>query len=108
MGWCAEHGIPHSALLAWDATDRAKLVAYLMESAQRCTMCGTAPWEWEEDRFAYEASTHNCRGCQVKETASEDAPRIHGQTITLVPRRVYEHRRAAVELREHRRAKVTR
>jgi len=25
-----------------------------MEKAARCQMCGTADWEWEADRYAYE------------------------------------------------------
>jgi hypothetical protein len=29
----------------------------------RCPHCGTAEWEWEEDRDAYIAEARICRGC---------------------------------------------
>lgn len=48
-------------------------------------MCGTAPWEWDEDGFAYETVFHTCRGCQLKEEqAKDDTPRPSGTTIRLV------------------------
>lgn len=94
MAWCAEHGLPHSALLSWDPEDRAKLTAHLMESASQCSMCGTSPWEWSEDRFAYEAAVHHCPGCAMKAAASEDVPPSSGSTVVLVPRAVAVARRA--------------
>lgn len=94
MRWCAEHGLPHSALLAWEPEDRAKLTAWLLEDAQRCTMCGTAPWEWEENPYAYEPVQTTCRGCQLKENAADDvAASARGSRIELVPGRVAERRR---------------
>lgn len=95
VAWCADHGLPHSALLAWDPVDRAKLTAHLMESAARCSMCGTSPWEWAEDRYAYEAALNHCPGCAMKEAASEDAPTGSGSTVVLVPRKVAAARREA-------------
>lgn len=86
MGWCSEHGLPHSALLDWDPEDRAKLVAYLLEQSSKCQSCGTAEWEWEEDRYAYEAAVHQCWGCYVKEFSREDAEGMLGARITLVPK----------------------
>lgn len=47
-------------------------------------MCGTAPWEWEEDRFAYMATVHVCEGCKHREAARDDARNIDGGTIILV------------------------
>jgi hypothetical protein len=96
VGWCSDHGLPHSHLLGWSFEDRAKLVAYLLESSARCQMCGTSPWEWEEDPHAYEAGLELCRGCMIKDTEAEDdtAPRIKGQRVVLVPKRVAEQRRA--------------
>ena len=94
MGWCTDHGLPHSHLLGWSDQDRAKLVAYLTESAARCQMCGTSPWEWEEDRNAYEPGLDLCMGCRTKDEAAEDAPLIKGQRVVLVPRRVAERRKA--------------
>lgn len=94
VAWCSDHGLPHSDLLGWDPVDRAKLVAHLVSSGERCTMCGTAQWEWDQDPGAYEAGTHLCLGCRTKEEAAEDAPKISGQRVVLVPRRVAEARRA--------------
>ena len=56
-----------------------------MESSLICQLCGTAEWEWEENRFAYAPHSHFCKGCYIKETASEDGGKMPGTTITLVP-----------------------
>lgn len=95
VAWCSDHGLPHSSLLEWDPDDRAKLVAHLLEVSRKCQMCGTSDWEWEEDRFAYEAAVHFCQGCLVKSAAQEDAPTGEGNTIVLIPRSVAEARREA-------------
>lgn len=86
VGWCVDHGLPHSELLSWDFEDRAKLIASLLETASRCQMCGTSEYEWDEDMDAYEAVSIMCRGCLIKEAASEDAPSIAGTRVTLVPK----------------------
>jgi hypothetical protein len=66
MSYCSEHGIPHSKYLKWDPEDRAKLIAYLLENSERCGMCGTAPWEWKESKFAFTAVDEFCQGCYQK------------------------------------------
>jgi hypothetical protein len=92
--WCSEHGLPHSALLAWSEQDRAKLIAHLLEESARCQMCGTSPWEWEDDPFAYEPAQEMCRGCYLRETAADDAGSANrGVRVVLVPKRVAERRR---------------
>lgn len=48
-------------------------------------MCGTAPWEWEEDRYAYEPVAQRCHGCYLKDTAQEDSKNLPGTTVVLVP-----------------------
>jgi len=92
--WCADHGLPHSALLAWDPEDRAKLTAHILEESARCQMCGTSPWEWEEDPFAYEPVQETCRGCQLRDMASDEVSQGRGQRVVLIPKRVAEKRRA--------------
>jgi hypothetical protein len=94
VAWCSDHGLPHSTLLSWSPEDRAKLTAHLMESAQRCQMCGTAPWEWEEDRHAYEGAVSQCWGCYIKDRAGQGEDLLPGASVVLVPRRVAEARRA--------------
>ena len=71
MSYCYEHGIPHSKFLKWDPEDRAKTLAFALESALRCSMCGTASWEWEENKFAYTAVDEFCQGCYQKSIFSD-------------------------------------
>lgn len=78
--------MPHSELLAWSEEDRSKLMAFLVEDAAKCQTCGTSPWEWEEDPFAYEAVTMRCEGCARKEFAREDSNEQAGTRIALVPK----------------------
>ena len=81
-------------LLGWDPEDRAKLIAYLLESSSKCQQCGTAAWEWEEDRHAYEPTVVQCWGCYYKDLTREDAEGMLGARISLVPKE------SAVRLRE--------
>jgi len=83
--WCSDHGLPHSALLDWSEEDRAKLAAFLLEHNSRCQLCGTADWEWEEDRNAYEPMAKQCWGCYIKDSSTDENDRLPGSTMTLVP-----------------------
>lgn len=86
MSYCTEKGIPHSVFLEWDPEDRAKTLAYIMETNARCTMCGTAPWEWEENRFAYTAVDEFCQGCYQKARFSDtESTSLPGTNVRLVP-----------------------
>lgn len=86
MSYCHEKGIPHSKFLLWDPEDRAKVLAYTMESAARCNMCGTAPWEWEENRYAYTAVDELCQGCYQKSVFTDQESRsLPGTNVKLVP-----------------------
>jgi len=88
MSYCHEKAIPHSVFLEWDPEDRSKVLAYIMEQSLRCTMCGTAEWEWEENKFAYTPLEEFCRGCYQKsiyskvEQGNEPLP---GTSVKLVP-----------------------
>lgn len=89
LGYCYDKGLPHSFYLGgpleWTDTDRDKNQAYGLEKGLRCSMCGTAPWEWEQDKNAYEAVIETCMGCYVKDAKREDADGP-GVSITLIPR----------------------
>lgn len=86
MGYCTDKAIPHSVFLEWDPEDRAKVLAYLMEQNSRCTMCGTAPWEWEDNRFAYTAVDEFCNGCYQKAMFSDlSSTSLPGTNVKLVP-----------------------
>lgn len=97
MGWCADHGLPHSALYEWEDEDRAKLHAYLLEESLRCTMCGTAKWEWEANKHAYTPEDDFCQGCYLKAKQAEDNDSLDGTTVILIPNtpEVQEKRRVA-------------
>lgn len=95
--WCSEHGLPHSHLLAWDQSDRAKLQAFLLEQSERCQMCGTAAREWDEARKAeepapYTPEIHICPGCHMKEAVVEGDDYVAGRQVNLVPRAVAQAR----------------
>lgn len=85
MTFCNEQAMPHSEFLSWDQDDRDKAVAQMMEKSGYCSLCGTAEWEWEENPHAYTPEERVCRGCYMKESASEDAGSMHGTSIELVP-----------------------
>jgi hypothetical protein len=99
-----DKGIPHSKFLEWDSDDRSKLVAYLLEQGERCDMCGTASWEWEENRFAYEPISSFCQGCYQKQVFSDtEHDSLAGTTVTLIPvtsLRKAERKVAAERMRE--------
>lgn len=86
MSFCNEKGIPHSEFLGWAPEDRAKTLAYQMESALRCTMCGTAGWEWDENRFAYAAVEEFCQGCYQKSMFTDtESKSLPGTNVKLTP-----------------------
>jgi len=86
MAFCNEKGIAHSKFLRWDPEDRAKALAYLLEQNARCTMCGTAEWEWEENKFAYTPVEEFCKGCYQKSVFSDQQGKsLPGTNVKLVP-----------------------
>ena len=59
LKYACAHGIPWSRYLRmFDRVDRARVIANELEEGSRCSMCGTAQWEWDEDPGAYEAVPH--------------------------------------------------
>lgn len=86
MGYCYEKAIPHSEFMEWDSTDRSKVLAWRIEEGMKCGMCGTAEWEWEQDKFAYHPVNKMCRGCYLKDIASETEQNVPGTTVVLVPK----------------------
>lgn len=88
MSYCFDKGIPHSEFMNWEVSDRAKVAAYQAEQALRCSMCGTAPWEWDPkqggSKYAYEPDDHFCKGCHIKAMAAEGRTVPPGTTVHLV------------------------
>lgn len=84
IGYCVEKGIPHEKFLDWDPASRAKVIAYLLEQARTCQLCGTAGWEWEENKYAYDVQEVFCPGCYRKEV-SAPGDKLPGTRIELVP-----------------------
>ena len=96
LGLCNECGIPHSQFLDWEPEDRAKAIAFVMEKSLRCDLCGTAEWEWEEDKRAYAPMENFCMGCYIKTVFGEDGNTAPGTTIRLSPTNTIEHARHIV------------
>lgn len=63
-------------------------------------MCGTAGWEWETNRFAYEPVEKYCHGCYVKTVTSEGAGRNPGISVELSPTGTRESARRFVKARD--------
>lgn len=93
--------------LTWEPEDRAKVIAWALESAARCSSCGTAAWEWEADPYAYMPVTTTCQGCARKDLMRDDSERPGaGVSIVLVPQAVGEAMMAGrVAVQERRRAR---
>ena len=104
MAYCVEKAIPHSQWLSWSDEDRAKHTAYWLEQASTCQLCGTAEWEWEENKFAYEPAQKFCRGCYLKAQEAESAGNMPGTTVELNP--VTPEYRARMQVIAKRRAKM--
>ena len=86
MAFCNDKGIPHSEFLLWRQEDRAKALAFIMESSLRCSMCGTAPWEWEDNPYAYAAVEEFCKGCYQKSIFSDtETKSLPGTNVRLAP-----------------------
>lgn len=65
------------------------MVAHALEAATRCGMCGTAEWEWLEEKFPYMPIQRVCQGCQAKDLMRDDHQRPPpGSAIVLVPQKV--------------------
>ena len=69
--------------MEWEPDDRAKALAFIFEKSERCQMCGTADWEWEDNKFAYEPVMRTCMGCYYKEIAREGQDIGPGVTVML-------------------------
>ena len=74
-------------LRTFDREDRARVIAHLLEEGQRCGLCGTSPWEWEENPEAYEAVPMVCPGCRLKDQSRDQQDgKQPGISIRLLPR----------------------
>jgi len=86
MSVAAKYSIPHSEFMAWDSVDQAKAIAFHLHEAEKCTLCGTADWEWDPEqggaRFAYEPVEKVCMGCYTKHDMGGGGP---GSYLTLLP-----------------------
>ena len=88
LKYAAEHGIPWKRYLAeFDRSDRARIIALQLEEGSRCGLCGTMPWEWEENPDAYEAMPVVCPGCRLKDqTRDLQDTKTPGVSIRLIPK----------------------
>lgn len=58
------------------------MVAVLLEKSEQCDMCGTSPWQWDEDMQAFVATEDVCMGCYHRDIARDarDAAKKAGET----------------------------
>lgn len=95
MAYCGPRGIPLSVFLGrivrpgvdpqWLPSDRDDALAWQAWDGQRCKSCGTHPDDWAEDKMAYHAHLHECRGCrQQQRLAQSDEARAAGDGVTAV------------------------
>lgn len=113
LQFCDDAGIPHSYFLGakrlrWTAKDRAKAIAFRTEKALRCTLCGSADWEWDPKqggrRGAYEPVAHECLGCRaIALTQKATDPSVPMDGITFQLERTDTVQAAERVLRERRR-----
>lgn len=75
-------------------------MAYLIEAGERCGLCGTAGWEWEEDKRAYNPVEHFCQGCYSKSLLEDIAGAVAGTTIRLTSSRSVESARRIISQRK--------
>jgi hypothetical protein len=101
LSLCNEWGIPHSEFLSWSPDDRSKALSFLMIKSQRCDLCGTAEYEWDENRHAYEPAESFCMGCYMKEVAEEDSTRFPGSSMTLMKTGTVNHAKNIVRQRKN-------
>lgn len=85
ISYCVEKGIPHEEFLDWEPESRAKVLAYLLEQGEQCQLCGTAGWEWEENKYAYDVQEVFCPGCYRREVSNDGSDKLPGTRIELVP-----------------------
>lgn len=79
--------------MSWNPDDRSKAIAFILEKSAHCELCGTADWEWEENRRAYAPVEHFCLGCYTKTVYGEDSNNSPGTTIRLIATNSVEYAR---------------
>lgn len=60
-------------------------MAWRLEEADRCQLCGTASWEWDENPHAYQPQEVWCKGCYLKDITTETKDNLPGTSIRMVP-----------------------
>lgn len=104
LSLCQKYQITHTQYMHWEPDDQAKALAFFIEESQRCQMCGTASWEWEDNPYAYEPIAQLCKGCYLKDTAQEDSKNLPGTQIVLEPSAAITYEMRAVQLERRKRA----
>jgi hypothetical protein len=101
---CRAYGIPHTAFLEWEKSDRDKAIWEHVRSLTACGGCGTRPEEWDPNRgghpHAYRAVPEPCPGCQQLESlratlSKRDPAETRGIHVKLI--RNEEVRRARLD-----------
>jgi hypothetical protein len=80
-------------------------MAWYIEKALACPMCGTRKDEWDPQQgghlHAFEAKSWICHGCRITQevtsTAHKDNPDLHGIKVRLQPTKFHPSYKAGVE-----------
>ena len=83
--------------MEWSAEDRSKALAFAIEKNSKCGLCGTAEWEWEEDKRSYSPVEHFCLGCYLKSQLEDESGSQPGTTIRLVPSHSIENQKRLLD-----------
>jgi len=76
VGYCADHGIPHSAFLSWSERDQDLALAHEVRAADRCPGCGV-PAALMGTPEAFTVVSRPCVHCEAKAQVEASIPPEH-------------------------------
>ena len=76
VGYCADHGVPHSAFLSWSERDQDLALAHDVRAADRCPGCGV-PADLMGVAGAFTVVSRPCVQCELKAQVEASIPPEH-------------------------------
>ena len=73
-------------------------MAFVQVKSMHCDLCGTAEYEWDENRRAYEPVEKICMGCYLKAGAEEGETYLPGSSISLISTDSVEYAKMQTEM----------
>ena len=89
VGYCADHGLPHSAFLSWSERDQDLALAHEVRAADRCPGCGV-PAHLMGVAGAFTVVSRGCVQCELKAQVEATIPpdqahRYHHHLQAVIP-----------------------